>query len=267
MPAQDERKEPRNAGRPAEPANPGVLPRRPSRARARPREVRIKVEAAECACPTCTSSRGSCARPTWSRTRSPWGTKWPGRSTRWDRSGRLVSGQRVLLQAGEERGGRVHTRGVDYDGGWAEYALATASTLVPIPDDLPFEQAAIIPDAVSTPWAAITTTAQVRPAEAVGVWGIGGLGAHAVQLLRLIGAADHRFRSQPHRPGTSSALRSRSRARPRRPAAVRCGWRAHRWSRLGGGLRLRRSSPVREQALRLMSPAGRLVLVGLTDQP
>src|SRR5690606_39713549 len=62
-------------------------------------------------------------------------------------------GQRVLLQAGEERGGRVHTRGVDYDGGWAEYALATASTLVPIPDDLPFEQAAIIPDAVSTPWA------------------------------------------------------------------------------------------------------------------
>ena len=27
-------------------------------------------------------------------------------------------GQRVLLQAGEERGGAVLTRGVDYDGGW-----------------------------------------------------------------------------------------------------------------------------------------------------
>ena len=37
---------------------------------------------------------------------------------------------------------------------------------LPIPDGLPFEQAAIIPDAVSTSWAEITATAQVRPAEA-----------------------------------------------------------------------------------------------------
>ncbi len=103
-------------------------------------------------------------------------------------------GQRVLLQAGERCGVcancvrerapclRVPTRGVDYDGGWAEYALATHTTLVPIPDDLPFEQAAIIPDAVSTPWAAIVATAQVRPAQAVGVWGVGGLGAHGVHV-------------------------------------------------------------------------------------
>ncbi|MCW3843485.1 zinc-binding dehydrogenase [Micromonospora yasonensis] len=99
-------------------------------------------------------------------------------------------GQRVLLQAGErDRFGLVLTRGVDYDGGWAEYALAREDTLVPIPDALPFEQACIIPDAVSTPWAAVTDTARTRPAEAAGVWGVGGLGAHAVQLLQLIGAA------------------------------------------------------------------------------
>ncbi|WP_235834038.1 alcohol dehydrogenase catalytic domain-containing protein, partial [Actinomadura logoneensis] len=98
-------------------------------------------------------------------------------------------GDRVLLQAGEERGGTTFTRGVDYDGGWAEYALARVDTLVPIPDDLPFEQACFVPDAVSTPWAAITATAQVRAAEAVGVWGVGGLGAHGVQLLRMAGAA------------------------------------------------------------------------------
>jgi Zn-dependent alcohol dehydrogenase len=83
----------------------------------------------------------------------------------------------------------VFTRGVDYDGGWAEYAVANEGTVVPIPDDLPFEQACIIPDAVSTPWAAVTDTARTRPGEAVGVWGVGGLGAHAVQLLRLVGAA------------------------------------------------------------------------------
>ena len=98
-------------------------------------------------------------------------------------------GQRVLLQAGEEEDGWVHTRGVDYDGGWAEYALATVGTLVPVPDGMPLEQACIVPDAVSTPWGSIVRTAGVRAGQPVGVWGIGGLGAHAVQLLRLAGAA------------------------------------------------------------------------------
>ncbi|SCL27788.1 D-arabinose 1-dehydrogenase, Zn-dependent alcohol dehydrogenase family [Micromonospora rhizosphaerae] len=99
-------------------------------------------------------------------------------------------GQRVLLQAGErDRRGTLLTRGVDYDGGWAEYALAREDTVVLIPDAMPFEHACIIPDAVSTPWAAVIDTARTRPAEAVGVWGVGGLGAHAVQLLLLVGAA------------------------------------------------------------------------------
>lgn len=99
-------------------------------------------------------------------------------------------GDRVLLQAGHRLpSGRILTRGVDYDGGYAEYALAQAQTVVPIPDDLPFDQAAIIPDAVSTPWAAITTTGRVRAGEAVGVWGLGGLGVHAIQLLRFVGAS------------------------------------------------------------------------------
>ncbi len=102
----------------------------------------------------------------------------------------LVEGQRVLLQAGEQtRDGTILTRGVDYDGGWAEFALARHDTVLPIPDSLPFEQACIVPDAVSTPWAAVSETAATRPGEAVAVWGAGGLGAHAVQLLRLLGAA------------------------------------------------------------------------------
>jgi hypothetical protein len=35
-------------------------------------------------------------------------------------------------------------------------------------------QAAIIPDAVATPQAAIVATAQVLPAQSAGVWGFGG---------------------------------------------------------------------------------------------
>ena len=78
-------------------------------------------------------------------------------------------GQRVLLQAGEGKDGWAHTRGVDYDEGWAEYALATVGTLVPVPDGMPLEQAGIVPDAVSTPWASIVRTAGVRAGQPVGV--------------------------------------------------------------------------------------------------
>jgi D-arabinose 1-dehydrogenase-like Zn-dependent alcohol dehydrogenase len=100
------------------------------------------------------------------------------------------AGARVAVQPVIWRpDGSSRTLGVDYDGGWAEYVVTPAATLVPLPDNLSFEQAAIIPDAVSTPWSAIRTTGNVRPGEAVGVWGVGGLGAHAVQLLRLVGAA------------------------------------------------------------------------------
>ncbi|QEX08647.1 zinc-binding dehydrogenase (plasmid) [Rhodococcus erythropolis] len=98
-------------------------------------------------------------------------------------------GDRVVLQPLVWRPDGSRTLGVDYDGGWAEYVVTPASTLVTIPDDLCFEEAAIIPDAVSTPWSAIRTTGHVRAGESVGVWGVGGLGAHAIQLLRLVGAA------------------------------------------------------------------------------
>jgi D-arabinose 1-dehydrogenase-like Zn-dependent alcohol dehydrogenase len=90
------------------------------------------------------------------------------------------------------------TAGIDYDGGWAQYTLAPEDTLIPIPDNLPFDQAAIIPDAVSTPYAAaVVTTAGVRPAQSVGVWGVGGVGAHNVRLARDAGS----------RPSASTGVR------------------------------------------------------------
>ena len=76
-----------------------------------------------------------------------------------------------------------------YDGGWAEYTLAQAFGLTRIPDNVPMEQAAILADAVSTPFGAVVHTAGVGIGESVGVWGVGGLGTHVVQLARLVGAA------------------------------------------------------------------------------
>ncbi|MEU7406281.1 zinc-binding dehydrogenase [Streptomyces sp. NPDC044948] len=177
-------------------------------------------------------------------------------------------GQRVVLHAGETRDGVTYTRGVDYDGGWAEYALSAADAMTPLPDAIPFEQGAIIPDAVSTPWGAITETAVVRPAEAVGVWGAGGLGVHALQLLRAIGACpvvavdpNPVARERALAAGADLALDS---ADPKLGQTVRAAT---------GGLGLAAAfdfagvPPVREQAVSVLAPRGRLVLVGLTDKP
>ena len=76
-----------------------------------------------------------------------------------------------------------------YDGAWAEYTLARAAGLTRVPDNVPLEQAAILADAVSTPYGAVVHTGKVGIGESVGVWGVGGVGTHIVQLARLVGAA------------------------------------------------------------------------------
>ena len=75
-----------------------------------------------------------------------------------------------------------------YDGAWAEYTVAQAAGLTRVPDNVPLEQAAILADAVSTPYGAVVRTGKVAVGESVGVWGVGGLGTHVVQLARLVGA-------------------------------------------------------------------------------
>ncbi|WP_168582460.1 zinc-binding dehydrogenase [Gephyromycinifex aptenodytis] len=76
----------------------------------------------------------------------------------------------------------------NFDGGWAEYVLTSATGLTRVPDGVPMDQAAILADAVSTPFAAVVRTAQVHLGNAVGVWGLGGVGSHLIQLAKLAGA-------------------------------------------------------------------------------
>ncbi len=76
-----------------------------------------------------------------------------------------------------------------YNGAWAEYIVVPWTSLVEVPEHIPFEQAAILSDAVATPYAGLTERAGLRQAESIGLWGIGGLGVHAVQTAKLVGAA------------------------------------------------------------------------------
>lgn len=111
-------------------------------------------------------------------------------------------GDRVVVAAGRPCGGCPSCRRDDpanclqtkimafaYDGAWAEYTVARAAGLTRVPDNVPLKQAAILADAVSTPFGAVVHTGRVGIGEAVGVWGVGGVGTHIVQLARLVGAA------------------------------------------------------------------------------
>lgn len=180
----------------------------------------------------------------------------------------VAIGTRVILDAGRERGGRLETLGVDYDGGWAEYIVADVDGIVSIPDFLSFQQAAVIPDAVSTPWGAIEWTGQVRAGEAAGVWGIGGLGSHAIQLLRMVGAAPivavdpaPAARARARELGADLALDP---ADPAFDDQVR---------ELTGGegisvaLDFAGVAPARRQALHSLAVGGRLVVVGIDGGP
>ena len=121
------------------------------------------------------------------------------------KTGELVTGwkvgDRVVLNGGKPCGicakctiGRLeeclqfNIMGFHYDGAWAEYVVVPYYAMSRLPDGLPFEQCAILADAVATPYAALTTRGGLHPGEKVGLWGIGGLGTHAVQLARVCGA-------------------------------------------------------------------------------
>jgi alcohol dehydrogenase, propanol-preferring len=76
--------------------------------------------------------------------------------------------------------------GYSIDGGFAEFAVADAEYVVPVPDGVAPHDAAPLTCAGVTTYKAIKV-AHVRPSERVAVFGIGGLGHLAVQYARLVG--------------------------------------------------------------------------------
>jgi len=177
-------------------------------------------------------------------------------------------GTPVIVFAGKQMPAGLATLGVDYDGGWAEYLVTPASTLIPIPESLSFEQAAVIPDAVSTPWGAVSWTGKVTAGESVGVWGVGGLGVHGVQLLRFVGAAPiiavdpvPAARARALEFGADLALD------PAQPDFMDQMRAATGGALLDVAIDFAGFAPVRTQALECLRVGGRLVLTGISGGP
>lgn len=171
-------------------------------------------------------------------------------------------GDRVVVIAGQRNEAQqITTMGFDYDGGWAEFVIAKAELVAKIPDTLPFEQAAIIPDAVSTPWAAISSTGKIQTGESVAVFGVGGLGIHAVQLLKIVGCSKV-IAIDPRADARANAL---ARGADYAFAPDDSALQQHRG--LNAAFDFAGVTSVRKQALSLLGEQGRLVIVGIANEP
>ncbi len=78
--------------------------------------------------------------------------------------------------------------GNNIPGAYAEYVVAPAKDCIPLPDDVPLEEGAIIADAISTPFHAVKNRARVQVGDVVAVFGCGGLGMNVLQCALAAGA-------------------------------------------------------------------------------
>lgn len=78
--------------------------------------------------------------------------------------------------------------GIARDGGYAQKTVSVAEGLVPIPDDVGFDQAAVATDAGQTSYNAVARTAAVSQDMKVGIIGLGGLGFVGAQIAVHLGA-------------------------------------------------------------------------------
>jgi NADPH2:quinone reductase len=77
-------------------------------------------------------------------------------------------------------------------GGYAEYCLAPAGQVLPVPEGLSLAEAAGVPEVWFTVWANLVQMAHLKAGESVLIHGgSGGIGLAAIQLARLVGAVPY----------------------------------------------------------------------------
>lgn len=151
---------------------------------------------------------------------------------------------------GEQFCTRGEMLGKERDGGYAEKIVVPAANAVPIPDEVPFDAAAIMMCSTSTAFHALRL-AHIQPHESVAILGFGGLGVSAAQLARALGvtrvfavdAVPEKLALAPSFGATPSSLDALADI----DVAIEFTGNAH----------------VAETALRALAPGGRLMIVAI----
>ncbi len=74
------------------------------------------------------------------------------------------------------------------NGAFAEYMTVGEKDVIPLPDEIPLEEGAIITDALATPFHALKNRANLKPGDVIAVFGCGGVGMNVVQVASAMGA-------------------------------------------------------------------------------
>lgn len=155
--------------------------------------------------------------------------------------------------------------GVDADGAQAEYAMADQRFLNPVPGSIPFEQAAILTDAVATPYHALKRGG-VGEGVVAAVFGLGGLGMHAVLLAKLAGChvigvdLDPVNLDRALEWGADEVIDASDGRPARRIKEVTDGGTDRSFEFVGSNASV-------DQAIKSLKPGGRATIVGLTPEP
>jgi NADPH:quinone reductase-like Zn-dependent oxidoreductase len=99
------------------------------------------------------------------------------------------TGERVVINPGIEHGDRITVIGEHMDGTHAELVAVPESNVYPLPDEIPFEEAAAFPLVFETAYRLLVTKAQLREDEWVLLWGIGsGVATAGLAITKALGA-------------------------------------------------------------------------------
>lgn len=82
----------------------------------------------------------------------------------------------------------AHHSGIGEDGFYAPYAVIDVRGAVKVPQGVTPSQAAVATDAVTTAYHAIHRRGEIKASDTVFLFGLGGLGFNALQIIRAIGA-------------------------------------------------------------------------------
>jgi NADPH:quinone reductase-like Zn-dependent oxidoreductase len=97
-------------------------------------------------------------------------------------------GERVVLNPGIPRNGRIEVVGEHMDGTYCELKSIPAAQLYPLDEALSFEEGAAFPLVFETAYRMLVSKARVREGETALIWGIGGgVGLACFEICRALG--------------------------------------------------------------------------------
>jgi propanol-preferring alcohol dehydrogenase len=151
------------------------------------------------------------------------------------------------------------------DGGYAEFISVPARSAFPLPDEVSFEEGAVLMCSSATSFHALRK-AEVKPGETVAIFGVGGLGMSAIQLARVFGALDvYAVDLDEKKLEVAESLGAF-------PVDARAGDPVEELRRLTGGkgvdvaLELVGLPLTMQQAVQCLAIFGRAVIAGITDK-